>query len=350
MGDGNDGADAKEEEEKKGTGGGDEGEDDDEGNGKANKSKQQKKKKDEDGGDGKKKAATGAVVLRVDLHCDGCARKVVKAIRAAQGVEGVAADVAGGTVTVTGKGADPWDLKDRIESKTHRPVAFVNPPAPKKKANDGAADGKKLPDDDKAKSKTGDDKAKKNKEPPPESTVVVKIGLHCNGCIDRIKRTAHKIKGVKQVTVDTAKEHVTVKGTMDAKALPDVLSRKLKRDVALVAPAPPAKPKDGSGGGDKGKKKQQQEGGESAADKVAGEQQQGGGGGGGKKKNKNNKQEDGGEEDAGGAAAAAAAQQAFPMAVLYGSGGEGSSASYRVEMLHAPQLFSDENPNACAVM
>jgi hypothetical protein len=32
-------------------------------------------------------------------------------------------------------------------------------------------------------------------QPPPESTVVVKIGLHCNGCIDRIKRTAHKIKG-----------------------------------------------------------------------------------------------------------------------------------------------------------
>jgi hypothetical protein len=86
MGEGNDGADAKEEEEKKGTGGGDEGEDDDEGNGKANKSKQQQKKKDEDGGDGKKKAATGAVVLRVDLHCDGCARKVVKAIRAAQGI------------------------------------------------------------------------------------------------------------------------------------------------------------------------------------------------------------------------------------------------------------------------
>jgi hypothetical protein len=25
--------------------------------------------------------------------------------------------------------------------------------------------------------------------------VVVKIGLHCNGCIDRIKRTARKIKG-----------------------------------------------------------------------------------------------------------------------------------------------------------
>jgi hypothetical protein len=79
-------------------------------------------------------------------------------------VEGVAADVAGGTVTVTGKGADPWDLKDRIESRTHRPVAFVNPPAPKKKPNGGAADGKKLPDDDTAKSKTGDDKAKKNKE------------------------------------------------------------------------------------------------------------------------------------------------------------------------------------------
>ncbi|KAI4986916.1 hypothetical protein ZWY2020_019546 [Hordeum vulgare] len=323
--------------EEKGGGGGE-----DEGTGKANKSKQQHKKK-EDGGDaaGKKKAAP--VVLGVDLHCDGCARKVVKAIKAAQGVEGVAADVAAGTVTVSGKAVDPWDLKDRVEARTHKPVAFVsppNPPNPAKKKKDG---GDTAGDGNCAKT-AGDGKNKKkdNNKEVPDSTVVVKIGLHCNGCIDRIKRTAHKIKGVKEVKVDTAKEQVTVQGTMDAaKALPDVLRRKLRRDVDVVPP-PTAKSKDG------GDKKQQQH--KDGDDKVAGEQQQQGQGG-GKKKNKNkNKQ---GEEEAG---ETAVEYQAFPTAMMYGGGGGGGvvaggwTTSYRVEMLHAPQLFSDENPNACAVM
>ncbi|KAM3280402.1 hypothetical protein ACQJBY_047283 [Aegilops geniculata] len=331
------GADAKEKEGENGTG--------DEGNEKANKSKQQKKKEDGDAA-GKKKAAP--VVLGVDLHCDGCARKVVKAVKAAQGVEGVAADVAAGTVTVSGKAVDPWDLKDRVEARTHKPVAFVsppNPPNPKKKKDGGdTAEGKKGQAGDGKGAKTAGDDKKKNNNEGPESTVVVKIGLHCNGCIDRIRRTAHKIKGVKEVKVDTAKEHVTVQGTMDAKALPDVLRRKLRRDVEVVPP-PAAKNKDG---GDK--KKQQKDGGEDA-----GEQQQGQGGGGGKKKNKNkNKQEDGGEAAGG---AAVAAEQAFPMAMMYGGGGGGGgvvaggwTTAYRVEMLHAPQMFSDENPNACAVM
>ncbi|EMS60631.1 hypothetical protein TRIUR3_14720 [Triticum urartu] len=195
------GADAKEKEGENGTG--------DDGNERANK-KQQKKK---EGGDaGKKKAAP--VVLGVDLHCDGCARKVVKAVKAAQGVEGVAADVAAGTVTVSGKAVDPWDLKDRVEARTHKPVAFVsppNPPNPKKKkdGSDTATEGKKgQAGDGKGAKAAGDDKKKNNNS--KESTVVVKIGLHCNGCIDRIRRTAHKIKGVKEVKVDTAKEHVTM--------------------------------------------------------------------------------------------------------------------------------------------
>ncbi|VAI40729.1 unnamed protein product [Triticum turgidum subsp. durum] len=193
------GAGAKEKEGENGTG--------DE---RANK-KQQKKKEDGDGG---KKKEAAPVVLGVDLHCDGCARKVVKAVKAAQGVEGVAADVAAGMVTVSGKAVDPWDIKDRVEARTHKPVAFVsppNPPNPKKKKDGGdtTADGKKgqAGDGNGAKA-AGDDKKKSNNG--PESTVVVKIGLHCNGCIDRIRRTAHKIKGVKEVKVDTAKEHVTM--------------------------------------------------------------------------------------------------------------------------------------------
>ena len=71
MGEEGNGADAK---EKKGTGavGG--------GNGKATTNK-----KNNGGGGGGQGNSNDKVVLRVELHCDGCARKVKKAIKAAQG-------------------------------------------------------------------------------------------------------------------------------------------------------------------------------------------------------------------------------------------------------------------------
>ncbi|KAL6638589.1 hypothetical protein ACP70R_023700 [Stipagrostis hirtigluma subsp. patula] len=312
-------------------------------------------KKNKDGGDEEKKKAPSAVVLRVELHCYGCALKVKKAIKSAQGVESVTADMAAGTVTVGGK-ADPWELKECIEARVHKPVAFVSPANPPKKKTKVDDDGKKPAAADAGKEK-GKSKAnaddKKNKE-APESTVVLKIRMHCNGCIDRIKRKAQKIKGVKEVTVDSRTEQVTVKGTMDAKALPDVLRGKLKREVAVVAPSSAKKKESGAGGEKKqadGKKNT------SAADADA---EKGDDGGGAKKKKNKNKQQ---QEEGDGAGddnekqqqqktgMAAAADQCEPTIFpAYGGGGYTTAYQYRAEMLHAPQLFSDENPNACSLM
>ncbi|TVU06212.1 hypothetical protein EJB05_49413, partial [Eragrostis curvula] len=59
------------------------------------------------GGDKKKDAGAAAgtqpIVLKVDLHCLGCARKIHKAIKRTPGVESVAADVVAGKVVVTGR-------------------------------------------------------------------------------------------------------------------------------------------------------------------------------------------------------------------------------------------------------
>jgi len=196
--------------------------------------------------------------------------------------------------------------------------------------------------------------------PPPESTVVLNIQLHCKGCADRIKRKANNIKGVKQVTVDTGKEQVTVKGTMDAKALPDILSAKLNRRVtAVVVPPTTNKNKDkkaAAGPGDNHDDNREQ-----------GEEAAGGGGGGtnstaggAKKKNKSWKKQQRGE-----AAAVAGSdhddemaswmseEQQYPYPTIfpasYGRGGSVGS-SYRVELLQGPQPFSDDNPNACSLM
>lgn len=46
------------------------------------------KKKGEDGGGNKKKNETASVtvVLKVDMHCEGCASRIVKCVRSFQGL------------------------------------------------------------------------------------------------------------------------------------------------------------------------------------------------------------------------------------------------------------------------
>lgn len=125
------------------------------------------------------------------------------------------------------------------------------------------------------------------------------------------------------LSIDRPKDLVTVKGTMDVKTLPATLKEKLKRSVEIIQPNKDA------GGGEKKEKGGDGGGGEKKGD-----------GGGGEK--------DGGKKNEGEKAAATPAAAAPPADVNrmdynwpYG---------YRVEMVHAPQLFSDENPNACCIM
>jgi hypothetical protein len=64
------------------------------------------------------------------------------------------------------------------------------------------------------------------------------------------------------VTVDAAKDLVTVKGTMDVKDLAPYLNEKLKRGVEVVSPKKEEEKKDKAGGGDGGEKKDKEKGGE----------------------------------------------------------------------------------------
>jgi hypothetical protein len=116
---------------------------------------------------------------------------------------------------------------------------------------------------------------------------------------------------VEQVKMDMAKNQVTVTGTMDTKALPEKLRKKLRRPVEVV----PAK----DGGKDKDKDKDKD-----------GKQQEGGGGGG--------KDKDGGGKDA--ATKKLTAELEAWKAAFYD----------QQSLTNAEFMLSDENPNACAVM
>ncbi|OVA18012.1 Heavy metal-associated domain [Macleaya cordata] len=289
--------------------------------------KKKEEKKGEDGG--KKDDGIITVVLKVDMHCDGCAKKVLRSIKRFEGVESCKGDSATNKITVVGK-VDPVKLRDRVESKTKKKVELLSP-LPKKEDKNGGGGGDKKTDEKPEKKA----EEKKNKE-PQSATVVLKIRLHCDGCIQKIKKTVSKFKGVEAVSIDAQKDLVTVKGTMDVKVLTPYLKEKFKRGVDIVPP----KKDDGGGGDKKGKD------------------------GGGEKKEKG---AGGGEKKPDGAA-----KPEEPMKVVdqankmdyYGNGygygygydptshgnGSGHAYGYVVDHVHAPQLFSDENPNACSVM
>ncbi|KAK2654960.1 hypothetical protein Ddye_008012 [Dipteronia dyeriana] len=414
--------------------------------------------------DGEKKAApaaadTGAkkddgvvvVVLKMDLHCEGCAKKIRRCMKNFGGVTDVKTDMGANKVTVTGK-VDPAKVKARLEEKSKKKVELISPQL-KKDAAPAAGGGDKKPEaksDKKPEEKKSDDK---KPEPPKEvmnhyftdlvtihvtvglvlnylilkfielfffviiemelfgcvslsnssattikklltnllinfwfiqSTVVLKIRLHCEGCINKIKRIISKIKGVANVTVDKAKELVTVKGTMDTKELVPHLKEKLKRAVEVVAPA--AKKDDG------GEKKDKKEagGGDKKENKDTG--------GGDKKAAAPAPADKGGEKDKAVAApAAAAGGDAAKMEVskmeyygypypqppsywydghVYGQQQQAMDNNHQVVYMNqgymmdhhnpqynpqynpqqynqhyqTPQMFSDENPNACSVM
>ncbi|KAF5471870.1 hypothetical protein F2P56_008634 [Juglans regia] len=341
-----------------------------------------------------------AAVFKMDLHCEGCARKVKRVVRNIDGVEQVKADCSANKLTVAGK-ADPSAIKEMLEQKTKKKVELVSAP-PKK---DGGGDKKP---EEKAQKK--EEVKKSDDKKPKESTAVLKIRLHCDGCIQKIRKIVSKFGGVQNVDIDKAKDLLSVKGTMDVKELVPYLKAKLKRSVDVVPPkkdeAGDQKPKEAGGGGDKKEKEKEASGGggekkekEAAAAGGGGEKKEkeaAAAGGGGEKKEKEAVAAGGGGGDGGKKEEGAGAKvevskmdyhgypyqapmywhdgpayaQNYPMVVHPGYGNQGFvthgyvddqgygpygnvNHGYMVAAnhpMHAPQLFSDENPNACSVM
>ncbi|KAJ6907213.1 hypothetical protein NC651_017793 [Populus alba x Populus x berolinensis] len=72
-------------------------------------------------------------VLKVDISCQKCKTKVLKAVSTLEGVDTIEADQGKGTLTVTGN-ADPYEiiLRTRKTGKHVEVVSIGPPPAPPK--------------------------------------------------------------------------------------------------------------------------------------------------------------------------------------------------------------------------
>lgn len=342
-------------------------------------------------------------IYKIDMHCEGCAKKIKRAVRHVKDVESVKADCGANKLTVIGK-MDVVAVKQKLELKTKKKVEIISP-QPKKDAVAAAPAAEK-----KAEEKKPEEK-KAPEEKPKESTVVLKIRLHCEGCIQKIRKIISKINGVQSVNFDGVKDLVTIKGTMDVKQLEPYLKDKLKRSVEIVppkkeepagekkkeeSPAPAAaavagggeKKKEEAGGGGE-KKEKEGGGGEKKEKEGGGDEKKEKEGGGGEKKEVESKPAPPPAAEGGGAKPADVVNKleyygGYPYQPLYYEAPmqyhsysmEANPSYYNpnygynnhgytdhrydvVPMDHhfphhmqpdQPQMFSDENPNACSIM
>ncbi|WMV35559.1 hypothetical protein MTR67_028944 [Solanum verrucosum] len=169
------------------------------------------------------------IVLRVFMHCEGCARKVRKSLKGFQGVEDVLTDCKTHKVVVKGEKADPLKVLERIQKKSHRQVELLSP-IPKPPA--AAAEEPKKPEEKEAV------KAEEKKEEPQVITVVLRVHMHCEACAQEIKRR------VENAEPDLKNSQVTVKGVFEATKLVEYVSKRTGKRAVIVKVEPEQKAKE----------------------------------------------------------------------------------------------------------
>ncbi|CAN6270436.1 unnamed protein product [Urochloa humidicola] len=294
------------------------------------------------------------VEMRVYMHCKGCAKKVKKILRRFDGVEDMIVDFKERKVVVKGKkvAADPTKVVEHVQNKTGHKVELLPPivPPPKEKKEE----------EKKEEPKPEPPKPEMKKE-PPVIAVVLKVHIHCEACARWIRNRILKIKGVQSAELDLEASQMTVKGMLEEANLAKCVYQRTGKHVAIIK-SEPITPQESVGGDDKANEEKKVKGSEEK-DKEKEEKKQEG--------NTDNNGEENRvdvEEDAASIAAANMymyyyPQYAFPGGYYWPSTmtppgymyqAAYPSSSYAVYPPHhqmmAPQVFSDENPNACSVM
>lgn len=304
-------------------------------------------KKEENGADEKKgdekqpepEPKPEPVVLKVDMHCAGCAREVKKSIKNFKGVEQFEIDMHLNEVTVKGN-VDPLKLRERVQKKSGRKTELISPT-----------------------------EEKKVKPEPVVVTVVLNVNMHCEACAQTVKKIILKLKGVQTVDPDFKNQKVTVKGTVDPNRLAEHVYRRTGKRVQIQSIATEGKTQDSDGKTDvgsenkdevkpvEGEKKEDKkvEGGEEKKEEAKPDEKKDGDG-----KNESEEKKDGEDKKDSEPPPPATVKEEEDGAnkidgneavmMFEGKRFEASHPRYIIEHVYPPQLFSDENPNACSIM
>ncbi|KAG4954936.1 Heavy metal-associated isoprenylated plant protein 9 [Glycine soja] len=267
-------------------------------------------------------------VLFVDLHCVGCAKKIERYIMKMRGVEGVVIDMAKNEVTIKGI-VEPQAICNTITKKTKRRASVISP-LPE-------AEGEPIPE-------------VVNSQVSGPVTVELNVNMHCEACAEQLKRKILQMRGVQTTMTEFSTGKVLVTGTMDANKLVDYVYRRTKKQAKIVPqPEPEPEKKEESKEAEKPAEEENKPEEKKEEEKPPEEpkKEEGGEGGG------ENKEEKGGEEGK-----EEAKKEDNVVVVANNIDDEGLKRMmyyyqypplYVIERIPPPQLFSDENPNACCI-
>nr|GEW01017.1 heavy metal-associated isoprenylated plant protein 9-like [Tanacetum cinerariifolium] len=254
-------------------------------------------------------------VLFMDLHCVGCAKKIERSLMRIPGVVGVDFDMVKNQVTIKGV-VEPQAVCDKITKKTKR-VAKVLSPLP-------AAEGEPIPQ-------------VVNSQVAGSITVELNVNMHCEACALQLKRKILQMKGVRTVETEVSSSKVIVTGSMDGEKLVEYVYRRTKKQAKIVPQPEP----DGRGRGrpepEAEKPKEEEKPEEKPAEEAKPDE----------KPAEEGKKEGGDEGQEEGKKEVVERMDVMDMQrMMYY---HQYPPLYVMERIPPPQLFSDENPNACTI-
>ncbi|KAH7687348.1 Copper chaperone domain-containing protein [Dioscorea alata] len=228
-------------------------------------------------------------IYKLNLHCQECARSIEKHVTRISGVQKVDTDVESGKVTVKGI-IDVKKIHELIEKKSKRKVEIISP---KPKEKDDKVSAEKVVE----------------KKEDVVRTIVMKVQMHCENCEHDLKWRLLKLKGVHSVKMNREAGTCTVTGTVEEKKLIEYIRRKTKKHVEVVP------------------QKQKEEEKKKTEEKVI--------------KEKETEAKGGAKEEVKKVEIVEKKEEVKITEIV---------VPYFIHCTHAPQWFSDEDPNSCSVM
>ncbi|XP_022859988.1 heavy metal-associated isoprenylated plant protein 7-like [Olea europaea var. sylvestris] len=244
------------------------------------------------------------------------------------GVEDVMTDYRNSRVVVKGEKADPIKVLERVQRKSHRQVdlLFPIPPPPPPPPPPVAEEPKKPEENKEVKSE--------EKIEPPVISVVLRVYMHCEACAQEIRKRIQRMKGVESAEPNLKHSEVTVKGAIEPEKLVDYVYKRTGKHAAIVK-VELEKKEEEKGKDDKEEKKPAEEGEEGGKENK----EEGGGG------DEPPVKQDAEVEDPKMDLKKNEFYQYYPQNYpVYPQRIVQDMYSY------PPQIFSDENPNACSIM
>ncbi|XP_041016318.1 heavy metal-associated isoprenylated plant protein 9-like [Juglans microcarpa x Juglans regia] len=235
-----------------------------------------------------------------------------------RGVEGVEVDMAKNEVTIKGI-VEPQAVCMKIMKKTKRRTKVLSPLP--------ASEGEPIPE-------------VVASQVSGLITVELIVDMHCEACAEQLKRKILKMRGVQTAVTELSTGKVMVTGTMEAEKLVDYVYRRTKKQARIVPqPEPEPEPEP--------EKKDENKEAEKPAEEAKAEEKP--------PEDEEAKKEDkvGGKESKELEAKKEGGEAEDNVVVDHEEGMKRMMYYYEpvyvMERIPPPQLFSDENPNACCI-